>query len=34
VRTVLIVMLATFSLPAFSQAQIKAQLPEAAMTPP
>lgn len=33
-RTVLIVLLATFSLPAPSQAQIKAHLPEAAMTPP
>lgn len=33
-RTVLIVLLATFSLPAPSQAQIKAHLPEAVMTPP
>ena len=33
-RTVLIVLLATFCLPAPSQAQIKAQLPEAPMTPP
>ena len=33
-RTVLIVLLATFWLSTSSQAQIKAQLPEAPMTPP